>query len=682
MLIIFTDKNAKRLQALRIYNKKCCPAKCLKLLGKARAITVIKHCLDEVAELDRFKKHDYIFSKIRDASVGISSGGYLDCPYILGTGIHHKEYGVCMQCFLNVYGIGKTQLMDIRHEVKQGIFYNSSFFSTLNSILCLLGFVTSDAGHRASTTDGGGRVSLKNNPNFIHAFQEFARLRGITLDKNRLASLAVPSSVKSLNCFAWLDDFFALVGETEPNGWDVVIEPLTTNEIFDEYAFDVQLNGQEVISKSEFELLWEECFPNVKRREYIGLVGKCHTCAALGLARKTHKGRMERKHIQMLHACHRMGYMNERRLYYERRRKAMTMPDKFLSIITDGMMQAHCELPWYGNLDGSDTLPQHIQGVLAHGRYCQMFRTYHNCFNDANMQIHTLLLALEKVYNEEGRIPDDVFIQVDGGKENVSKTVIGMCELLVARGVVKRLHMSRLMVGHTHEDIDARFAKVWRRVRNAFVLTMSDYKNCIETAVGRDGLPCKVQDLFVIGDYDEFIRKSVDSKFKRYAKRVGEKDWSVLQFKFEKIEDPDLLPFFPLGVKTSWRPFAADCHTRIVKDYSALCGMETDELEDIQWYPLAEPTYSIPQPTYQNMDKEERCNKLVQSIAQKVAAVKESRALRKSSVVASTTERKISALKSSFSPIVGSSVDVPTLPPADGLSDVMLSDSSEEYTDD
>ena len=64
-----------------------------------------------------------------------------------------------------------------------------------------------------------------------------------------------------------------------------------------------------------------------------------------------------------------------------------------------------------------------------------------------------------------------------------------MCELLVARKIVKRIVLSRLMVGHTHEDIDGRFAKIWTRVRNAYVLTMSQYKSNIEAALSREELP-------------------------------------------------------------------------------------------------------------------------------------------------------------------------------------------------
>jgi hypothetical protein len=135
------------------------------------------------------------------------------------------------------------------------------------------------------------------------------------------------------------------------------------------------------------------------------------------------------------------------------------------------------------------------------------------------------------------------------------------------------------MVGHTHEDIDARFALIWKRVRSAFVLCMSQYKKAITQALNREMLPCDVPDIMTVPDYTSWISGHMDSKFKRYAKRMGEKDWSVLQFTMEKVTDVKELPFFPLGVKTTWRPYSSDHHTRLVRDSMAPCGITFDRLE-------------------------------------------------------------------------------------------------------
>jgi hypothetical protein len=47
----------------------------------------------------------------------------------------------------------------------------------------------------------------------------------------------------------------------------------------------------------------------------------------------------------------------------------------------------------------------------------------------------------------DGRLPDTVFIQIDGGGENVARVVLAMCELIVSRGLTKKIIVSRLPVG-------------------------------------------------------------------------------------------------------------------------------------------------------------------------------------------------------------------------------------------
>lgn len=86
-----------------------------------------------------------------------------------------------------------------------------------------------------------------------------------------------------------------------------------------------------------------------------------------------------------------------------RRHSAVEARSSYLSIISDGMAQSHCVLPWHANIAMSyKTIPQHLQGVLLHGRCLLMFRTFHNLNNDSCVQLHTWLLTLEHVYEQEG----------------------------------------------------------------------------------------------------------------------------------------------------------------------------------------------------------------------------------------------------------------------------------------
>lgn len=65
-----------------------------------------------------------------------------------------------------------------------------------------------------------------------------------------------------------------------------------------------------------------------------------------------------------------------------------------------------------------------------------MFRTFHNTFTGSNLQIHTFLLSLEQALGSEEQLPETLYLQVDGGSENTAKAMLGICELLIAKGML------------------------------------------------------------------------------------------------------------------------------------------------------------------------------------------------------------------------------------------------------
>ena len=150
----------------------------------------------------------------------------------------------------------------------------------------------------------------------------------------------------------------------------------------------------------------------------------------------------------------------------------MEHPGTRMSVISDGMSQNHCSLPQMANQkDLPCTLDQHLQGVLVHGNSFHVYRTFHNIPNNGNLNIYCLLSQLENWKAVHGKYPDVLYWQVDGGSENANQTCLGICELLIARGVVSKIVFTRLPVGHTHEDIDAKFAKLWEAFRTSSVHT-------------------------------------------------------------------------------------------------------------------------------------------------------------------------------------------------------------------
>lgn len=234
------------------------------------AVEVVIGCLLEVEGMSKREKHEYLFQKLRHSAEGVSEGGYLECDYKLGTGTHRQAYGVCHTCFQNVYEIGHTLLYDLRTQVKHNV-------------------TTTEKSDRDS--DASGSLSKKNNALFVKQLLKFAEVKGYGLDRYEMESLAVPNNSRSLVCFTWLADHFDLVAESEPNSGHMTIEPITLEEIYDEYAWDMGLSRETCVSSTTFRRIWRGCFPQVRRRPYIECNLKCMTCAALGAARKTHRSK-------------------------------------------------------------------------------------------------------------------------------------------------------------------------------------------------------------------------------------------------------------------------------------------------------------------------------------------------------------------------------------------------------
>jgi hypothetical protein len=254
---------------------------------------------------------------------------------------------------------------------------------------------------------------------------DMARAHKIQLNHDQIAAMEIPNTRHSLHCFGWMDRYFHNVGDCPPNSdGELHLEPITQEEIHLEYCMDMESIANDYVSLSLFRKIWKACFPFVKIRKHKAVCLKCDICAKISSARRGRQDFKSRNYLRKLHALHRSTYMGERISYYKRRTKAEMDPDDYLSIISDGMQQAHCELPWMGNLSKKcEAIPHHIQGVIVHGRKINMFRTFHNLSNNSNVQIHTLLSTLEEIKNscDGKKLPETIFIQIDGGAENASK---------------------------------------------------------------------------------------------------------------------------------------------------------------------------------------------------------------------------------------------------------------------
>ena len=140
-----------------------------------------------------------------------------------------------------------------------------------------------------------------------------------------------------------------------------------------------------------------------------------------------------------------------------------------------------------------------------------------------------------------------IYHQFDGGVENANKYFLAVAEWLVLKGLAKKVVLTRLPVGHTHEDIDAMFAHIWKALNSKYVLTPS-----LQKIHAIQGLGKKKQilwhDLWCIPDYEAFFFSSIGNITRAF--KVGEDEWSQLQWTIESKGEGK--------ISTTYRAYASE----------------------------------------------------------------------------------------------------------------------------
>jgi hypothetical protein len=390
-----------------------------------------------------------------------------------------------------------------------------------------------------------------DNPQFYKDVKAVLAKKGIDLTIEDRAMMALPNTVNAVDCYCWFEIFAASCGCNVPDSEQIHIDKIEYKDIWLEYYDDV---GEErALGFDEFMKLWLDCFPHVRVREHKQCCGKCMTCLRLTSARRETSDKDKRRYLTSLFAAHRRMFMGERKSYAERRFLATHTPERYLSTISDGMAQLHCLLPYFANkMSVNQHYKQHIQAVLSHGRNLVIYRSFNNISNGANLAIHCWLLSLERCYKaNNNKLPDTIFCQVDGGPENSNWVMKGICELLVAKGLTKKVVMTRLPPGHTHEDIDAVFGKIWSYLEAKTVYTPQGYKRAIEACLQLRNIEIDVINIMCVPNYKLYMKGYVDPQLSRCDKGK----WAELQWFFDKVPVSEL---YPCGVKVTYRKFASE----------------------------------------------------------------------------------------------------------------------------
>ena len=168
----------------------------------------------------------------------------------------------------------------------------------------------------------------------------------------------------------------------------------------------------------------------------------------------------ERNQTNMYWRAHLDKQRTQREKYYKHRKKALDDPNKYLSIIMDGMDQKKTHLPvlqWYTK--DKSPLQQHLIGVKVHRKQNYVFLVDSTVPGGGNLILEILRQVLNDL-GERNELPTEnptIYLQFDNCGEKKNKTMFEFLADLVRRSIFSKIKVGFLMVGHTHEDIDSFF---------------------------------------------------------------------------------------------------------------------------------------------------------------------------------------------------------------------------------
>jgi hypothetical protein len=340
-------------------------------------------------------QNEWLVKKIMGAS---RNAGLKEQLYM---GINSRVY--CVPCFWNLIGIGHNRWYGIRRKIKEG---------------------------SLSVTD------------------------------SRADSRIITGS-KRQKIVEWMEDYEANQGNYMPHLDEVHLPPSSWVDLT-EYcnaelaAFTTRVNGLEGRPQegNEWEDVTPETFKQVVQQEFpkirippVQRMSKCDVCTKLKSARERTLDRTELKRLKADRDRHLVKVMGERRKYWKHRRKARHDPQRYCSIIIDGIDQAKTTVPFF-TITSSEMsrraaycVKMHVIGALCHGGqpFCQVFFGDPRHETGSNTTLEVLMKILLNL-SEQQTLPEVLYLQGDNcWRENKNQQVLAFYAMLVESGLFRKV---------------------------------------------------------------------------------------------------------------------------------------------------------------------------------------------------------------------------------------------------
>ncbi|XP_066302145.1 uncharacterized protein [Branchiostoma lanceolatum] len=324
-------------------------------------------------------------------------------------------------------------------------------------------------------------------------------------------------SRRYLTAKVWLETMAAKIGDKMPDSTTVHLPHcLTMEDVFNLYKEDHEARVPAPLGRSQFFKMWRKELPDIKIPKPSDNFAKCTTCQQLKANIQKARSKNRAEELKLARKEHLLKQKNERAKYYKHIRKAQDQPQKYISIILDGMDQKKTAIPHYAEKtkdDGQHQLGTHVTGAIAHS----LNKAYaaidlQNISHDANLTVTVLMKILQDVATANGgHLPPVhvLYLQLDNCyRENKNCYVLAFCCELVPQKIVRKVKLSFLVVGHTHEDVDQFFSRISTTLKRSEATTLPELIETIEKSY--TPAPEAFQ-LKHVGDYKEWLSDELEN---------------------------------------------------------------------------------------------------------------------------------------------------------------------------
>ncbi|XP_076090729.1 uncharacterized protein LOC143062813 isoform X2 [Mytilus galloprovincialis] len=288
----------------------------------------------------------------------------------------------------------------------------------------------------------------------------------------------------------YLEQYAKHFGDDQPDVPEIHLPScLTKKLVFKDYSLHCITNHHKAIKRTRFLQIWRMEFPNVKVRKHQKMT-QCTECAVFKEAFLKKLSQDEFKKLEVRRKAHLTLQRIAREKYYKHRTKSQENPQQYLSLIIDNMDQSKTNLPRFPFVSKADNsltkLHHHVTGVLCHSLQKAYAFTWTDQFaSNCNVTLNCLMTVLDDVAkNNGGSLPPTLYLQADNAaKDNKNNYVLMFLAMLVKAEIVKKIKLSFLMVGHTHEDVDQFFSRISVKCHQQAAVTLPDLHQLISTSV-------------------------------------------------------------------------------------------------------------------------------------------------------------------------------------------------------